>query len=288
MRFPVKFNRAYWHKALTKIVPSATDPRVLCDGTVNETKFTNAVSTFKFGSTFKTTQKARFPLVILELAQLKFQTRPVILDVGASDGSTSLDVMQAVPYEKYHVTDLNTEVFYEVTDAATWFYDEKGTCILMVTDKWVVYPETRGAIFPFNKISEAIFSRAPQFEGDAAKVILINPALQMRKESRIVVETYNIFEAWRFEKADLIIAANILNRVYFTDCQIRRALNNLVAALNNNGRIVIVDNRPGEKSTIFQFVDGVARVEKRVNGGTEIEALALNSFEARCQKPPKA
>jgi hypothetical protein len=151
----------------------------------------------------------------------------------------------------------------------------------MATDKWVVYSELESAIFPFSSISRAIFSRAPRLGGAATRILLINPALKVGRESRITVKKYNVFERWRCDKADLIIAANIFNRVYFTELQIRHALSNLAAALSNNGRIAIIDNRPDEKSTIFQIVDGVARVEKQINGGTDIESLALNGFNAR-------
>jgi hypothetical protein len=285
MRFPVKFNRAAdWPQFLTQNLPSAVDPRVLCQGRVNETVFTSAISTFKFGSTFKSTQKARFPLTVLELGRLEFQVPPVILDVGASDGSTSLDLMQAVPYEKYFVTDLNIEVYYETSGPVTWFYDENGACLLRVTDKWVVYPDIGGAIFPFNLISQSLFKQAPKFQSDIAKILLINPDLLARKDSRVVVAKHNIFDTWPSEKADLIIAANILNRVYFTASELELALKKLLAALKDTGRMVIIDNRPGEKSSFFQFSPaGSVRVEKRVNGGTEIEALALKTFEASLQ-----
>jgi hypothetical protein len=280
MRFPVKFNRAFWPKALTKTFPSATDPRVLCNGKVDEITFASAISTFKFGTTFKSTQKARFPLTILEIASIQYEKHPIVVDFGASDGSTSLDLMQAIPFEKYFVTDLNIEVFYEVTGGVTWFYDEKGTCILMVTDKWVVYPEIGGAIFPFDRISRSLFAHAPKWKSDAARIMLINPVLQARKEINILIEKHNILETWPHEKADLIVAANILNQSYFTTSEIKQALKNMLAALDGSGWIAIIDNRPNEKATIFRFIDGNIRVEKRVNGGTDIETLVLNSFGA--------
>lgn len=127
MRFPVKLNRAFWSKTLTQILPSAADPRVLCLGKVDEETFTNAVSAFKFGTTFKSTQKARFPLTILELASLSYPQRPIVVDVGASDGITSLDLMQAIPFEKYYVTDLNIDVFYQTSGSATWFTMRKAS-----------------------------------------------------------------------------------------------------------------------------------------------------------------
>jgi len=253
---------------------------VLCNGKVDDITFTSAVSSFKFGSTYKSTQKARFPLTILEIASLPYEKRPVVVDVGASDGSTSLDLMQAIPFEKYYVTDLNIEVFYDVSGDVTWFYDEKGTCILRVTDKWVVYPETGGEIFPFDRISRSLISQAPKWESDAARIKLINPALQARKEINIFIEKHNILETWPHGKVDLIIAANILNQSYFTASEIKQALKNMLTALEGSGRIAIIDNHPNERATIFQFIEGNVKVEKRIKGGTDIENLALISFGA--------
>ena len=86
-----------------------------------------------------------------------------------------------------------------------------------------------------------------------------------------------MFEAWNHEKVDLIVAGNILNQCYFSDFEILNVLKNLISALKENGRIVIVDNRPHEKSSIFKFVKGVVKLEKRINGGTDIESLVLNN-----------
>jgi hypothetical protein len=177
------------------------------------------------------------------------------------------------------VTDLNISVHYQISNDTTWFYDEKGKCILMVTDKWVNYPDLGGAIFPFDKISQAIFAQAPKMGPDAAKVLLINSNLTNNHKTNIPICKHSILENWSHDKADLIIAANILNRVYFTTSELELALLKMAAALKNSGRIVIIDNRPEEKSTIFQIDRRNVRVEKRVNGGTEIEDLALKSLE---------
>jgi hypothetical protein len=101
MRAPIKLNRSFWPKLLCRFLPSAADPRSICRSTISFTEFTQAVSVFKFGTTFKTSQKARFPLTIASLAELKFSSPPVILDVGASDGTTSLDVMQTLTFSDY-------------------------------------------------------------------------------------------------------------------------------------------------------------------------------------------
>jgi hypothetical protein len=278
MRFPIKLNKTYWPKFYTNHLPSANDPRILILEQVSELDFSEAVSAFKFGTTFKSTQKKRFPLSILEITNLVYSCKPTVIDVGASDGITSMDVMKSLPFEKYYVTDLNTDVYYQVKKEITWFYDDKGECILMATDKWVNYPDTGGAIFPFNLIAHTLFSQAPKVNENATRIKLINPSLLSAITGNVSIERYSILDAWPHERVDLIIAANILNRGYFTASEIEKALKRLVGALKDNGRIVIIDNRTVEKSTIFQFKSDNVNIEKRVNGGTEIEALAMNIF----------
>ncbi len=283
MRFPVKLNRAFWPRFFHKITPSTNDPRMLFHENADELIFTQSVSVFLFGTTYKTTKKDRFPLTISELGRLKFQTPPVILDVGASDGSTSLDVLKAVPFERYYVTDLNTDVFYKVIGSVAWFFDVSGNCILRVSDKLIMYTEIVNAIFPFNKISQMAFKKAPEFKNDMPRIRLINPRLLNLKDRRVVVEKYDMFNVWPFEKVDLIVSANILNRAYFSDSKLEYALKELVAALKADGRITIIDNRDIEKATIFRFFPGSScQVEKRINGGTEIEDLALKVFTKYC------
>jgi hypothetical protein len=186
--------------------------------------------------------------------------------------------MQSIPFEKYYVTDLNIDVFYQESGKTTWFYDDKGLCILMAAEKWIAYPETEGVIFPFDKISQAIFDRAPKWESDIARIRLINPLLLAHKEKKFIIEKHNILEPWPNQKADLIIAANIINRSYFTASEIKKALENMLAALNDAGRILIVENHKNEQATIFKRSAETISVEKRINGGAEIEPLALRSF----------
>ena len=277
MRFPLKLNRSGWPRWLAKLAPVANDPRAVCGESVDETGFTEAVSAFKFGTTFKTTRKDRFLLTIRELAKLPFATLPVILDIGASDGSTSLDVMKQVAHAKYYVTDLNIEIRCQADAHAMWFYDEHGGCILRASDRWVAYPDRIGAVFPFGWISRALFARAPDLDPDARRVALVRPSVLVR-EGDVIIRKHDVLQDWSGEKADLIIIANVLNRVYFSDATIGEALGKLKAALTHDGRIAIIDNRPGERSTIFRFPGGEAAVETRINGGTEIENLALATF----------
>jgi len=273
MRFPIKLNRAYWPRAGAFGVPSTWDPRDIC-ANVDSATFSRALSKIKFGTTFKTTCKARFPLSIAALSKGDSGASSVILDVGASDGTASLDVIRALDFDRYYVTDLNIDVFVTTSGGVTWFYDAKGRCILAVTDKWIIYNDCEGAIFPFGLMASRLIARAPGFSNHMRRVVLISPELLSCK-SDVRVERYDVMDDWQLEKADIVIAANILNRAYFADSSISLALRHLRDAMKPGGRLAIIDNRPDERSSIFRSVDGMLVVEDRINGGSDIESLAL-------------
>jgi len=89
MKLPIKLNKNFWPKAITTLLPSVDDPRVLLVGDIHGEKFTKAISVFKFGTTFKTTENLRYPTTIRELKSLEYAAPPIVLDIGASDGITS-------------------------------------------------------------------------------------------------------------------------------------------------------------------------------------------------------
>jgi hypothetical protein len=276
MRMPIKLNKSYWPKMMTNLLPSCEDPNLMFDGEICGEQFSKAISMFKFGTTNKTTKSRRFPATIAALRSINYHSPPTVLDVGASDGITSLHVIQNIDYNKFYVTDLNPEAFCDTRDGRCYFYDMHYKCILIVTKLFVIYSEFNDSIFPFNVAARYFFSKSQNTNNALRKIELINPELK-KVAGNIVIAKYDIFKKWMNEKVDLIIAANILNRDYFSETQILKAVNNLVCALNDGGRFVIVDSRKIEKATIFRVMNKRIISEKDINGGTEIKALILKA-----------
>ena len=241
---------------------------MLINSEFNSDKFSKLISVFKFGTTFKTTKKIRFPIMVEALTNLDYQSPPIVLDVGASDGITSHHIIQSIDYDKYFITDLNTEILYEIRDGKCYFYDKDNSCILIVTKLFVIYSDVKGSIFPFNKLAGYFFSKPLKAHKSLKMIELINPAVKTIVDN-ILITQYDIFKEWPNEKVDLIIAANILNNCYFPEKQIKLAIMILINALNDGGRFVIVDSRDIEKGTIFQVLNKGIKAEKDINGGTE-------------------
>ena len=195
--------------------------------------------------------------------------------------------MQSIPFEKYFVTDLNNDVYFIVSGDVTWFYDDMGKCILRVSNRWIIYPEFDGTVSPLNMLAQKLFEAAPQFSANASKICLVQPALLSLKDDNISTLKYNMFQPWVHEKADLIVAANILNLCYFTASEIIGVVKEMIAALNERGYIAIIDNRPNEQSSIFTLMNGSLRLEKSISRGSDIESLIVDNFVRNTHSDPR-
>ncbi|MCX6351414.1 MAG: hypothetical protein NTX03_06105, partial [Bacteroidetes bacterium] len=85
------------------------DPSILFYGTDSPDLFSKAITNLRFGTTNKTTKPGRHQLCNkLMLSNIDF-TNKTILDVGASDGSTSFDLINLLSnkFNNYFVTDYN-------------------------------------------------------------------------------------------------------------------------------------------------------------------------------------
>lgn len=248
--------------------------------------FEHCISTIKVENTWKSTQKRRHVLsdrLIVDLASSL--PPPSILEIGASAGSSSLDLIDSLGnnIDRYYVTDLFFHLKCTTRGNASYFYHPlTNECILRVNDLFLIYNDVQGAFFPLGLIAGRLVAHAPQIDSiDAAKVDLLHPSLRRRAASdpRIIVTEYNVLTSWPYEPVDLIKIANVLNRVYFSDAAILKALANLKTALKTHGRLVITDNRKMEMVSLFSKDQrGMLVLEKEVNGGTDISDLVY-----RCQ-----
>lgn len=85
---------------------------------------------------------------------------------------------------------------------------------------------------------------------------------------------YDILSAWPNEPVEIIKVANVLNPRSFVDGEMRMAITNLRNALKIGGKLIITDNRDVEQVSMFSKSEAQKLIlEKKLNGGTEIEKL---------------
>jgi hypothetical protein len=282
MRLPVKLNANHWPRLLVAWLKGQPDPRCLLIPDLEAEQYTTALSTLKYGNTYKTTKKNRYPLTINLLADLYKDLSLNILDVGASDGTTSLDVMDRLNYQRYYITDLYFSVSYVITGRWTFFFDHNAEPIMAVDNHWIIYRDTKNAFYPLNVFVTKFFQKYRHLKPQAdEKIELINPEVKACLGDRVIIKRYNILEHWSGEKVDLIIAANILNRSYFNDNELKVIMNNLINALNKPGWLALIDNRKFEQSSIIKYTDTGLSVVRRVRNGSDVEALIFGTLNKR-------
>jgi hypothetical protein len=274
MKAPLKLNRRWWPARAIRLLPSSEDPRTLLRPGASSAEFARAVSVLKFGPTFKTTSRGRQPIGNALVRELFAGRRPVILDIGASDGSTSVDLITALGdgFERYFVTDFNLVVQYaQESDGTVFFRARSGDVILASNDRFVAYADVGGAFPGFAWASRRLLARgrkAPRW----TEMELVQPSLQQLRvrDPRISVEQYDIMQRWSGPTPDLIKIANVLNRAYFSEVQIAAALRCQCAHLKEGGWLLLIDNREEiERVSAFRREKRAMVLEHTHNGGAE-------------------
>lgn len=257
-------------------VPKIKDPSNLLADNISSQEFSEAVSTFKFGKTFKTTNPNRHQKTdefILPYCKPSFN----FLDVGASTGITSFELMQKLEFKfnKFFVTDFNLSINCAKYNGENYYFTEDGDCILIAGKSFIKYPQESSLI---TKIYKERLHEAEQ--QTLEKILLIIPELRKKIDvtNAIGLMRHNVLNPWKDESLDIIKAANLFNRSYFSDQEILKGVGHLFDALNDKGLLVIIDNREKEKSSIFQKSSSALEPIKTIEGGTEVHSLIESKF----------
>lgn len=274
MRLPIKLNQAGWPSRFARLSFAFHDPRPLATEDYSHLapfEFSRAISTLQFGVTFKTTRPGRQVHSNQFISQIYRESKPVILDVGASDGSTSLDLIRSLgcDFGHYFVTDLNLSARYGYDHRGVlYFQNHGGTCVLRASKRFLVYSELGGARFPLNLVAKALLSGVRKIV-DWRDILLIQPEFidLASHDSRITIMRYDLFAPWTGERPDLIKVANLLNAKYFTDAQMREALRVQCSNLAANGRLLLVSEDDDiEKFSVFRK-SPIGMVLEHTHGG---------------------
>lgn len=279
MRRPIRLNRAIWPTAMQKLQRGIPDPRRLLDKGIDAAALTETLQRLKVGTTYKTTDYDRFPQTTRLLAELPFEPPPVVLDVGASDGSAALAVMKKLRFTRYYVTDRHIKAHVYPTHKGMFLSDMDARPWLYVNRCFVIHNDLDGAEWPYNAIAARVFKTFDASKRrDERDIYMINPDLAAKRGDRIRIEQYSIFDAWEHEKADLVIAANLLNRGYFPDDDLRAGLRNLRNAMHDGAVLAVIENRNTddgsvEQSSIFRRSGNRFVVEAQIGAGSDIHEL---------------
>jgi len=279
----IKLNKDYWGRLFPSLKYVVPNPLQVFSE--DEEKFSKAMKSFKIGRVNKNTRSERHSETQFFLKEWGKNTHqaPIILDIGASDGVTSLELMETInnSFKKYYVTDYNIKCSYLFYKGYTYFFNQSDNCFLIASNKFVFYPANKwffDLLFK-NKIKK--IKKMPRRE-----LLMINKNLQKKSKAdpRIEIMPYNVFEKWPKEKADIVIVGNLLHEVYFTEAEIKKGIMNCYNAMAENAILIIirnVDTKSGieiEKSTMYQKNNTTNKLDKiyEINGGVEINDFLLS------------
>jgi hypothetical protein len=142
---------------------------------------------------------------------------------------------------------------------------------------------TRVLRWPLRHLFTLVMSAACQWLGHRwiCPVCLVSPRVANHYVIRVIRD--DILDPARFtNQFDVCRAANILNREYFPDNQLRLMVRNLRARLRANGLLVVCRStyRHGtwvNRATILRRVGDRMEVIGRLNGGSEVEDLLIDA-----------
>lgn len=163
-----------------------------------------------------------------------------IVDIGASDGSTSVELVRRLPeFASYVMADLYLKLDAVAVGRRVVFTDPHGRCVLVAGPRVVAWPSLSRTIrLAYAGVIARARRRAPR------EVLLLGPEARelVRTDSRVTARVHDVFQTWAGETPDVIKVANVLRRLYFSDADIRRALDALLASLGEGGHLLVLDN----------------------------------------------
>jgi hypothetical protein len=269
------FSRFFW-----------ADPRVILDDHVSAEDFRVAMSAIHVGDTIKITGSNRHPAaddLLLENVDISGAT---IVDIGASDGSTSVDLIRKLDgFAQYIIADLFFEIDVIQVGRHSIFLDNDGNWILIVGPRSLAWPAHSALVrFVFGRLER----RARRPGMPVTPALLLNPAARdlVRRDKRISYRVHDIFTPWDGPAPTVVKVANLLRRLYFSDEVISSALHTLLGGLAEGAYLLVVDNSRipgmGPRAGLYRRDGGrftrVAETPERPEIVDLVEKTSLETF----------
>lgn len=239
---PVRLVRGGWPAAVERRLSRLVevDPRVVLDPDVTDEAFSAAMACMQVGSTIKITGRNRHAAPDALLLEHVDLVGASIVDLGASDGSTSLDLLAQLPnFGSYVIADLYLHLSAVEVAGHVVFFDAAERCVLVAGRRILVWPTgaVGGLVGPLVRVARRRRDRWRQ-------VLLLCPSARARiaADPRVSSAVHDVFTVWPGRAPDVIKVANVLRRLYFSDEDILRALQALLASLPEGGHLLVVDN----------------------------------------------
>jgi hypothetical protein len=218
-----------------------TDPRIVSDPDCTPERFRAAMAAFHVGKTIKITGVGRHGDADDLLVTHVSTSGRTVVDIGASDGSTSVELIAKLPdVGRFVIADLYFHLESYTWGGSTYYYGPDGDLILVAGRRTLAWPTLSRLLATWHRRG-ATRARAI---GARTDVLLLNPQARrlLADDDRVEMAVHDVFTPWPDPKPDVIKVANVLRRLYFSDDEISAALDALLASLPRGGHLLVVDN----------------------------------------------
>lgn len=244
--------------------------------------------------TFKRTDVGRFADLDRELLGVISKSGcgvTSVLDVAVSSGVTTVELLRALRGAGFAPELTATDLFLDACivplgPGCRALVDAEGFPLQYELFGVAVRPWRRrldflNGLVAFRWLANRVCgrrARAALRDGRGVRPVrLISPTLLRDAQVRVVRDDVLTPNPSLVAKHDFVRAANILNRNYFDERQLRSAVDNLKSYLKGPGALLLIVRTLGQKEhhgTLFQLAaDGRARVLHRFGRGSEVEQL---------------
>lgn len=242
MKVPIRLAVEGWPKALQRGNLRnlfVHDPAAIADPDASWEAFTRAMFHLHVGGTAKITWPNRQADADRLLMEHVDTDGARIVEMGASDGTTAVELIGRLGdrFASYTITDRWIHVTVTRHAGAWWVWrDER--CILVSNGRVVTWPGQSTALARLLGPLMSAAARRPHRD-----VVMLNPNTRavLDSDPRVTWLEHDVFTPLP-EPVDVIKVGNLLRRVYFTDDQIRTALQAVHSSLVDGGHLLIADH----------------------------------------------
>ena len=245
MKLPIKFNKRFLN---FKSFSTSSDPiEILSVQCVNQENMHNLSSIYVDG-VFKSTADNRFPASSKAINEIYKKQSILLLDVGTSSGNAISPLLYSLSIKKAFLTDKTLNIKVRKIGGVYFIHNTNHSYSMAASGTLVAYFHSAILLY-LSKFLFLVFENGLNL-GTLVSIPLYDQSLSQHKHVHFL--EYSCFEKWKGEKVDIVIVANLLNRSYFSDPQIKQSIENFISALVDGGCLAIIDNRVSENSSIFK------------------------------------
>lgn len=232
--------------------------------------FRAALSIVRIGRTFKTTARNRLPLVTEYLAARGGRLGTVI-DVGASDGSASMSLIEALDFERYYLTDKYMQLRLTRSGRIYRLYDADDVLHMCQIGGLVCYLDPfRAWRSPLERLVTASLGHPGELRVEEThEITCVTPELAGLGKP-VHALGHDCGRPWMREQAELVLVANFLDKFVDRPDLMQVFCHHIAGMLQPGGTLVVADNEGAERATVFTM-DGSPRPVQRLGGGSVAE-----------------